>query len=99
MQLACSAIRAIDASVHKTHRLQLINNLTGIDGNDSDGFGQSALVDPRNSIDTGERGPLERRQIFADQRCGHHRRADLLEVPRRDAATIAVQICWKCRDR
>jgi len=39
MQLACSAIRAIDASFHKTHRLQLIDNLTGINGNDSDGFG------------------------------------------------------------
>ena len=99
MQLACSAIRAIDASVHKTHRLQLINNLTGIDGNDSDGFGQSALVDPRNSIDTGERGPLERRQIFADQRFGHHRRADLLEVPRQVERSTKVQKNWDIAPR
>jgi hypothetical protein len=39
IQLARSAIRAIGAPVYETHRLQLIDNLTGIDGNDSDGFG------------------------------------------------------------
>jgi len=39
MQLARSAIRAIGAPVYETHRLQLIDNLTGINGNDSDGFG------------------------------------------------------------
>jgi hypothetical protein len=36
IQLACSAIRTIGAPVYETHRLQLIDNLTGIDGNDSD---------------------------------------------------------------
>jgi len=36
MQLARSAISAIGASVHKTHRLQLTDNLTCIDRNDSD---------------------------------------------------------------
>jgi hypothetical protein len=91
MQFARSAIRAIGASVHKTHRLQLINNLTGIDGNDSHRVGQSALVDPRNPINAGERGPLERRQVFADERFGDHRRADLLEVPRQVERPTKVQ--------
>jgi len=99
MQLARSAIRAIGASVYKTHRLQLIDNLTSIDGNDSDGFGQSALIDPRSSIYAGERGPLERRQVFADQRVGHHRRADLLEVPRQVERSTKVQKNWDITPR
>ena len=94
MQLARSAIRAIGASVYKTHRLQLIDNLTGIDGNDSDGFGQSALVDPRSSIYAGERRPLERCQVFADEGFGHHRRADLLEVPRQVERSTKVEKNW-----
>ena len=99
MQLTRSAIRAIGASVYKTHRLQLIDNLTGIDGNDSDRFGQSALVDPRRSIYAGERRPLERRQVFADERFGHHRRADLLEVSRQVERSTKVQKNWDITPR
>jgi hypothetical protein len=91
MQLARSTIRAIGPSVNETHGLQLLDDLTGIDGNDSDGFGQPALVDPRYAIDAGERRPLERRQVFADQGVGHHRRADLLEVPRQVERSAKIQ--------
>ena len=99
MQLARSAIGAIGASVYETHGLQLIDNLTGIDRNDSNGFGQSALVDPWRSIYAGERRPLERRQVFADQGFGHHRRADLLEVPRQVERSAKVQKNWDITPR
>jgi hypothetical protein len=94
MQLTRSAIRAIGASVYKTHFLQLFDNLTGIYGNDSNRFGKSTLVDPRDSIYAGERGPLERRQVFADKRFGDHRRADLLEVPRQVERSTEVEKNW-----
>ena len=98
-QLARSAIRTVGASVYKTHRLQLIDNLTSIDGNDSDGLGQSALVDPGRPIYAGERGPLERCQVFADQRFGHHCCADLLEVPRQVERSTKVQKNWDITPR
>ena len=82
MQLARPTICTIHAAVDETHRLKLIDNLTGIDGNDTDGFGQSALVETRRSIDTGKRSPLKRREVLSEERFGNHRGANLLEMPR-----------------
>jgi hypothetical protein len=82
MQFARATIRTVGAPVYETHGLQLIDNLTGIDRNDPDGFGQSALVDPRYSIYAGKRRPLERCQVLAHEGFGHHHGANLLEVPR-----------------
>jgi len=82
VQLAHATIRAIHAAVDQAQRLKLIDNLTRVDRNDADSFGQAALVDTRNSIDASKRGPLERRQVLPDERFGDHRRTDLLKVPR-----------------
>ena len=81
MQFARAAIRTIGAPVYETHRLQLIDDLAGIDRNDPDRFRQSALIDPGYSIDASERRPLERRQVFAHEGFGHHNGANLLKVP------------------
>jgi hypothetical protein len=93
-QLARPAIRAVGAPVYETHGLQLIDHLTSVDSNDSDGFGQSTLVDPRRSIYAGERRPLEWRQVFADQGFGDHRCANLLEVPRQVERSAKIQKNW-----